>query len=118
MSDPKGQPEPSMEEILASIRRIIAEDGDAPPAADDKAAGRHDEILELTEVVEEDGTVVSLTPGGKKPILESVPPPAPAAAPPPIKRAAPEAAFETKPVATPEPVPLPPRADRLVSGAA
>jgi cell pole-organizing protein PopZ len=110
-----------MEEILASIRRIIAEDGDAPPAADDKAAGRHDEILELTEVVEEDGTVVSLTPGGKKPILEpvpSVPPPAPAAAPPPIKRAAPEAAFETKPVATPEPVPLPPRADRLVSGAA
>jgi cell pole-organizing protein PopZ len=111
-----------MEEILASIRRIIAEDGDAPPAADDKAAGRHDEILELTEVVEEDGTVVSLTPGGKKPILEpvpSVPPPAPAAAPPPIKRAAPEPAFETKPVATPEPVPPPPpRADRLVSGAA
>jgi uncharacterized protein len=111
-----------MEEILASIRRIIAEDGDAPPAADDKAAGRHDEILELTEVVEEDGTVVSLTPGGKKPILEpvpSVPPPAPAAAPPPIKRTAPEPAFETKPVATPEPVPPPPpRADRLVSGAA
>jgi uncharacterized protein len=112
-----------MEEILASIRRIIAEDGDAPPAADDKAA-RHDEILELTEVVEEDGTVVSLTPGGKKPMLEpvpSVPPPAPAAAPPPIKRAAPAPplapAFETKPVATPEPVP-PPRADRLVSGAA
>src|ERR1700675_2372009 len=122
MSDPKGQPEPSMEEILASIRRIIAEDGDAPPAADDKAA-RHDEILELTEVVEEDGTVVSLTPGGKKPMLEpvpSVPPPAPAA--PPVKRAAPpppppEPAFETKPVSAPEPEP-PPRADRLMSGAA
>ena len=111
--------ETSMEEILASIRRIIAEDGDAPATAE---AARHDEILELTEVVEEDGTVVSLTPGGKKPILEpvpSVPPPAPAAAPPPIKRAAPEPAFETKPVATPEPVPPPPpRADRLVSGAA
>jgi cell pole-organizing protein PopZ len=31
MSDAKGQTnEPSMEEILASIRRIIAEDGDAP----------------------------------------------------------------------------------------
>jgi cell pole-organizing protein PopZ len=106
-----------MEEILASIRRIIAEDGDAPAAAE---AGRHDEILELTEVVEEDGTVVSLTPGGKKPMLEpvpSVPPPAPAPPPPmAVKRAAPpppspEPAFETKPVAAPEP-------DRLMSGAA
>jgi cell pole-organizing protein PopZ len=120
MSDPKGQQEPSMEEILASIRRIIAEDGDAPATAE---AARHDEILELTEVVEEDGTVVSLTPGGKKPMLEpvpSVPPPAPSA--PPVKRAAPpppppEPAFETKPVSAPEPEP-PPRADRLMSGAA
>jgi uncharacterized protein len=103
-----------MEEILASIRRIIAEDGDAPAAAE---AGRHDEILELTEVVEEDGTVVSLTPGGKKPMLEpvpSVPPPVPASPPPvAVKRAAPppEPAFETKPVAASEP-------DRLMSGAA
>jgi cell pole-organizing protein PopZ len=106
-----------MEEILASIRRIIAEDGDAPATAE---AARHDEILELTEVVEEDGTVVSLTPGGKKPMLEpvpSVPPPAPAA--PLVKRAAPppEPAFETKPVAVPEP-PTPPPGDRLMSGAA
>ncbi len=30
MSDAKGQHEPSMEEILASIRRIIAEDNDSP----------------------------------------------------------------------------------------
>lgn len=60
MSDPKGQHEPSMEEILASIRRIIAEDGDqpapapakAPPAA--AAASKPEEILELTEVVEEE----------------------------------------------------------------
>jgi uncharacterized protein len=118
MSDPKGQQEPSMEEILASIRRIIAEDGDGPTAAE---AGRHEEILELTEVVEEDGTVVSLTPGGKKPMLEpvpSVPPPAPAP-PPQVKRAAgppPEPAFETKPVAALEPEPA--RGERLVSGAA
>lgn len=109
-----------MEEILASIRRIIAEDGDAPPA-DEKGAGRNDEILELTEVVEEDGTVVSLTPGGKKPIMEPVPPtPAPPAPLAAIKRAAPpppppEPAFETKPVAALEPVARP---DRLVSGAA
>ena len=36
MSETKGQHEPSMEEILASIRRIIAEDGE--PAAEAKAA--------------------------------------------------------------------------------
>ncbi len=32
------QPEPSMEEILASIRRIISEDGDTPKVANAKAA--------------------------------------------------------------------------------
>jgi cell pole-organizing protein PopZ len=68
MSDAAGQQhEPSMEEILASIRRIIAEDGDpaaatpqaaAPPAAKPAAKPAHEpapeEILELTEVVEAD----------------------------------------------------------------
>jgi cell pole-organizing protein PopZ len=52
--------------------------------------------------------------------VPSVPPPA-AAPPPPVKRAAPppepEPAFETKPVAVPEPPPRP-AGDRLVSGAA
>jgi cell pole-organizing protein PopZ len=65
MSDAKGQHEPSMEEILASIRRIIAEDGDPPaPAAAPNApmslrpsVPRQEEILELTEVVNEDGVV-------------------------------------------------------------
>lgn len=71
MSEAKGQNEPSMEEILASIRRIIAEDGDAAPAstaAEEKPpTSRQDDVLELTEVVEEDGTVVSITAGGPKP---------------------------------------------------
>ena len=88
MSDAKGQQhEPSMEEILASIRRIIAEDGDAAapaaaaaadgaapapapaaapaappaaaaaPAAPAKPAPLED-ILELTEVVEPDGPAI------------------------------------------------------------
>jgi cell pole-organizing protein PopZ len=65
MSEAKGQHEPSMEEILASIRRIIAEDGDPPgPAAAPDAplslrpsVPRQEEILELTEVVNEDGVV-------------------------------------------------------------
>lgn len=49
-----GQPpsqEPSMEDILASIRRIVAEDGplgDKPPAKSED-----EEVLELTELVEE-----------------------------------------------------------------
>ena len=53
-----------MEEILASIRRIIAEDGEQAPAADKPTAAaptlhpaedsRSEEVLELTEVVEDE----------------------------------------------------------------
>jgi cell pole-organizing protein PopZ len=74
MSDAKGQHEPSMEEILASIRRIIAEDSDAPvtaegtppeaakpasepavavAAAATAPAAKEDDVLELTEVIED-----------------------------------------------------------------
>ncbi len=104
MSDAKGQQhEPSMEEILASIRRIIAEDGDtavpgaAPAAEADTAAPAPapklaaapaaaapapappkpapvDDILELTEVVESDGSVVSLN-APIEPKPEAVEPP-------------------------------------------
>lgn len=56
-----------MEEILASIRRIIAEDAGSPPAPSappPSAAAEPDrtgeDVLDLTEVVEEDGSVVSL----------------------------------------------------------
>jgi uncharacterized protein len=64
MSDPKMQQEPSMEEILASIRRIIAEDGEQAPTAEkpmatppEPAAAAHaEEVLELTEVVEPEAT--------------------------------------------------------------
>ena len=93
MSDAKGQHEPSMEEILASIRRIIAEDNDAPVTADDPpaqdakpaapaaalgpatvaaepaaasapvaTAAKEDDVLELTEVVEEEPPVTPATP--------------------------------------------------------
>lgn len=82
MSEGRGQQEPSMEEILASIRRIISEDGAPPQDAgndrDDAAAapaaaaatampatGRVDDaeedVLLLTEMVNEDGSVVSLS---------------------------------------------------------
>ena len=62
MTDAKGKPagqgEPSMEEILASIRRIISEDGEpakpgaSPPAAA-AAPGAASDVLELTDMVEE-----------------------------------------------------------------
>jgi hypothetical protein len=53
MTDSSAQ-EPTMEEILASIRRIISED-EAPvaEASDETAGPEGDEILELTERVQE-----------------------------------------------------------------
>ncbi len=62
MSKDSDKAEPSMDDILASIRRIIDEDGSktrkTPPApAAGKPAG---EVLELTEMVNDDGSVTSL----------------------------------------------------------
>lgn len=64
MSDTSSQQqEPSMEEILASIRRIISEDSDegkaAASAADEEAPieDAEDDVLELTEVVPDDESV-------------------------------------------------------------
>ncbi len=47
------QQEPSMEEILASIRRIISEDGEEGDAK--ASAAKSEDVLELTEVVPEEG---------------------------------------------------------------
>jgi uncharacterized protein len=64
MSDVKSPSEPSMEEILATVRRIIADD--------ELAAGRScgispvagGDVLELTEALEPDGSVRHLPPFG------------------------------------------------------
>lgn len=85
MSDQEAQQEPSMEEILASIRRIISEDGEeetaaAPdadaeavpeaveepepePEAPEEPAAVEEDVLELTDEVQDDGTVVNLNTG-------------------------------------------------------
>ena len=81
MSDQEAQQEPSMEEILASIRRIISEDGDEETAAAPEAeaatpepveeaapepeepAEPEEDVLELTDEVQDDGTVVNLNTG-------------------------------------------------------
>lgn len=57
----KSEQEPSMEEILASIRRIISEDDTNDGKSDDSAAEEgveeNDEVLELTDVVEDEEPV-------------------------------------------------------------
>jgi uncharacterized protein len=103
MSDAKNQQaEPSMEEILASIRRIISEDTDpgkgqgaapaasapapapaspaqpaaaAPPPSPQPAPPPAD-VLELTEMVGDDGKVTDVA--DKKPAAAPPPPPPPA----------------------------------------
>ena len=63
-----------MEEIIASISRIIAEDkppgdhraGESKPSATASAAtGEASEVLELTQAVEEDGSLRHVTPRGR-----------------------------------------------------
>jgi uncharacterized protein len=87
------QHEPTMEEILASIRKIISEDSNEPQpaaaAAPQPAPQAEADVLELTEEIEE------------------APPPAPVAAPAPVQAAAPQPA--------PEPArPAPPQQDEVV----
>src|SRR5512135_677477 len=105
MSD-QAAPEPTMEEILASIRRIISEDdapeGDAAaeaaaesaPAPEPAGAEPADDVLELTDRVEPAETHGDLA---VYPKAEPEPPPAP------------------KPAAKPEPVRARQEDDLLVS---
>jgi len=71
MSDNTAQAGPSMEEILVSIRRILAEDeGILPVIARSRVAA---DVLDLTEAIEDDGTIRHI-PVSAKP---SAPPPLP-----------------------------------------
>lgn len=79
-----------MEEILASIRRIISDDKDAQP----EAAG---EPLELTQELQEDGSVVDV----------SQPEPEPEPEPEPVPAPEPEPWPEPMPSPKPEPVVAP-----------
>ena len=83
-----------MEEILASIRRIISEDsepGKQPAAVQATAATKEAEVLELTNIVHDDGTVGRIDTPAETP-------------PQPRRRASPTArAPEPEPVRAPEP---------------
>jgi uncharacterized protein len=104
MSDASVTPEPSMDEILQKIQRIIAED-EKPEGAPAPNPPRSAEILTLTEAVGEGGTVRRLTPvePPSEPTVEQP-------APPPERRI--EAV-----ASTPEP-PAHPPGERLISDAA
>jgi cell pole-organizing protein PopZ len=62
----KSPSEPSMEEIIASISRIITEDN-KPAETTRPASTERSDILELTDVVNEDGSVSRLKPAAREP---------------------------------------------------
>jgi uncharacterized protein len=78
MPTPTAQQEPTMEEILASIRRIISEDSDpgkAGPAMSAQDGGG--EVLELTNIVHDDGSIGSASQGPTEPRMARRPAPQP-----------------------------------------
>ena len=70
--------EPSMEEILASIRKIISDEN--VPVAEPAATEPQEDVLELTQMVQDDGKVEAVAP--PPPVVEAPRPPAPP--PPPV----------------------------------
>lgn len=88
MPTPSAQQEPTMEEILASIRRIISEDAEPGKAGSAAAPSRDGEVLELTNVVHDDGSVgAAAAPPPEPPRRRPEPAPAPE---PRVARRAPE----------------------------
>lgn len=87
-----------MEEILASIRRIIAEDGDAAPAAAEEPVvakapeptpePAHEDVLELTEIAPDEPAAIETRPKFQMPQEEPEP------APPPRRRVVEQVAAE------------------------
>ena len=97
MTQPAKVQEPSMEEILASIRRIIADD-EAKPAAAEKPASP-------APVAAKPEKPAAAAPGAKAPALNDVPPPASPAAPAAVAKAAAPPVKPAPPPAAPTPAP-------------
>jgi cell pole-organizing protein PopZ len=121
--------EPSMEEILASIRRIIADDQAAKPA-ESAAAPEPDDVLDLAEVAEPvvRPRLAAAEPPPAPALLDfdaidfddpafAEPEPEPAPAPPPAQPIPPQPVFEaSRPEPAGEPL-VSPSTDASVSGA-
>lgn len=95
MSDTQGQPEPSMEEILASIRRIINEDGEEEDGGDGQSAAEAADTPAVPPAAEDPpapfeapATPEPVAAAPPPPPLEPTPAPAPAPAAPPPSRPA------------------------------
>ena len=78
MSEPSNQTEPTMEEILASIRKIISEDETEAqaPAESEQTAAEPDQaskdVLELTERVEEEFAAPADPPAGEEAEIDAI----------------------------------------------
>ncbi len=131
MSDEKTEQEPSMEEILASIRRIISDDEETEQPPKEASGTQSDDVLELTQMVSENGSTIDLTAQAAGPGSE--PGQAPEIEPATPSESQPEQAVEPEPAAAgpaepeaaaaepPEPAPAAPAAsadDSVISGAA
>jgi len=109
----KGASEPTMEEILASIRKIIA-DEKAPDAPAEAAKPETEDVLELTQMVQDDGSIVDLS-TSQQATIPAAPPASPSPAPEPNKSTPAAAPPSTPaPAAAPSP-PQPSAGDSLVS---
>jgi cell pole-organizing protein PopZ len=97
MTQPAKVQEPSMEEILASIRRIIADDEAKPPSAEKPPAAEKPSSPEPMAKPEKSEAAA---PAARPPVMNDIPPsaiaaaqaPAAKAAPPPVVPAAPAVA--------------------------
>src|SRR5258708_37578225 len=109
MTQPAKVQEPSMEEILASIRRIIADD-EAKPAAAEKPAGPAPAVAKPAVAA----------PAAKAPAMNDVPPPANPAAQAAVAKAAAPPVKPAPPPAAPAPAPAAPNSqddiDALLNG--
>jgi cell pole-organizing protein PopZ len=81
MTQPAKVQEPSMEEILASIRRIIADDEAKPPAPEKPAAAAPEPAKTARAAPPVKPAAVPDLPAAKAPAPKAAPPPAPAAVP-------------------------------------
>src|SRR5690349_25131521 len=93
----KSPSEPSMEEIIASISRIITDEKTSVEPVR-PVPGEKSEILELTEIVDEDGSVRRVAPEADTPERR---PTEPAAAADPTGRMRPHGAVRVLQVPTP-----------------
>jgi uncharacterized protein len=114
MTQPAKVQEPSMEEILASIRRIIADDEAKPPAADKPASAA---------VPAKPEKPAAAAPPAKAPVMNEIPPSAIPAAQAAAAKAAAPPVKPAPPPAAPPPAAPPPAAsnsqddiDALLSG--